>query len=179
MKPWKSALQRTVQSLPRPKVIWRVDQNDVGGSRRTLRLVRYKPSIHPICEPLFGCTVDVRDQYKRLVRSYVVFPSLTRRVELYRQALGIVAAFRVATDLFELAQYRRQVTNVIGVPEIDEPFMQLVIKADPAFSAEELLQLSERMPCRSSVRDYLKAASVVKQPKQAPVSTFELLAAAE
>ena len=104
-----------------------------------------KPNINVLCYTLLGSSTYNVDG--KIVG--VTYPSLTRRLEIYREGIEIVSVTREKSDLFSLAVYRRYITRRIGLP-LDEMLFNLAI--DLRFSFDEWLQLEVRMPDKSWIR---------------------------
>lgn len=86
-------------------------------------------------------------------------PTLSERKKIFSEGLELIQMFGAYSELLELAGYRRQVTNVAPVPEIDEPFLQLVRTAfdKGLISTDEIKMILERMPRHEKqVRGYVK-----------------------
>lgn len=108
---------------------------------------RWKPNMNTVCEPLLGRPVHDRETGKVVG---VTYPSLTHRLEIYREGLRLIEVFGERTDLFTLAVYRRQVRE-IGPVSLDWLFLELAERMVPALSPREWGMLSVRMPERSHI----------------------------
>jgi len=113
------------------------------------QLLEFKPNISLVCEPLFGRRV------KGSLGMVSVRPSLTRRVKIYLEALDIVREFNQLDDLMRLGVFRREVTSIAGLKEIDQPFYSLVEREFHRLSACQLKKLAERMPLGSAIQQAL------------------------
>ncbi len=109
-------------------------------------MYRHKPSIHLLCEPLLGSSI--RNQGGKIVG--VKYPTLSRRIEIYREGIELVSVFMEKSDLFALAVYRRYVTQRGGVP-IDLLLFNLALEL--TLSPDEWKMLQMRMPDKAPIHD--------------------------
>lgn len=161
-------LEDILAGLPKPDTVWElVPARDREGGMRWEYVPR-KPSVYKYLEPLHGYRGQIlpKEQWyyvakhpgeKDWPRYAVERPPLAERVKRYRQALGIVYAFSAWEDLVPLVVFRRQVTNVGGILEIDHPLYLLIWLAREAYRPIEIRYFAERMPPRSNVRGMLYA----------------------
>lgn len=120
-------------------------------------LLRYKPSLNVVLEPLLGRqVVQKATKEGEKDKFFCILPLPKERVRIYKLGLDIACEFGQVEDLLKLAEYRRQVTNVGGLEEIDRPYYEMM-KANTKISKEVLAKIIQRMPPRSA----LKAALVV------------------
>lgn len=111
-------------------------------------LLAYKPHIPSVCEPLFGRRVKVEGSHQ----SVAVRPSLKRRIKIYNEALDVIREFRQVDDLLRLGVFRREVTQIAGLKEIDEPFYDLVVRERDRITPQQLRKLAQRMPTNSAIQ---------------------------
>ena len=109
------------------------------------KMYRHKPSMHLLCEPLLGSSI--RNAAGEIIG--VKYPSLSRRIEIYREGIEIISVFREKCDMFSLAVYRRYVTQRGGVPT-DLLLFNLALALE--LSPEEWEMLRLRMPEKSPIR---------------------------
>ncbi len=152
----KTRRERLLQELPRPDKIWhRVPAHNRADCVKW-EFAAWKPSIHALLDPLHGYRGELPgNNYFAVIR-----PPIVERIRRYRQALGVVHEFSAWEDLIPISVYRRQITNVGGLIEVDMPFFLLVQKALPCLRPTEVLYLAERMPPRSNVRGMLLCLAV-------------------
>jgi len=101
--------------------------------------------MYMICGALDGRSVyDANGKVK-----WVEYPTLTRRLQIYREGLELIIVFRDYDDLFALAVYRRYVTQRCGI-KMDEIFFTLALEA--GLTPERWEDLARRMPDRSLIR---------------------------
>ena len=154
---------RILESLPKPAAVWHTvpankEQQEAGFPWSH---ERWKPSVYKVLDALHGTRGRMLDELywyqvggEKFPRYEVERPSMQERKSRFLQALGIVYAFRSWADLVPIAVYRRQVTNVGGVHEIDQPFYLLMMEAvrERYFRPKEIAYIAERMPPCSAVR---------------------------
>jgi hypothetical protein len=116
---------------------------------------RYKPSVREVCEPLLGVMEKVppADGNGPLMKNTML--PRGRRIEIFRQVLYMIKRFESWRDLRDLAVFRRQVDNSVGVALIDEIFWRLSVRAGAALSPRDLQFLAVRMPTKTLVRKRL------------------------
>jgi hypothetical protein len=110
------------------------------------KMYRHKPSMHLLCEPLLGSSI--RNAAGKIVG--VRYPTLSRRMEIYREGIELISVFMEKSDVFALAVYRRYVTQRGGVP-IDLLLFNLAL--DLNFSVEDWEMLRVRMPDKAPIYD--------------------------
>jgi hypothetical protein len=129
-------------------------------------MLRWRPSVNSICEPLLGASMYAAVENDRKIIG-VRFPEMESRLQIFHEGLELVWVFRRRTDLFALATYRRQVTETGDMP-LD---ILLLLMADRLnLSTDNWKRFAERMPDDSWVKQECEKRSV-------PV-TCELLAVA-
>ncbi|MBY0472875.1 hypothetical protein K2Q00_01140 [Patescibacteria group bacterium] len=118
------------------------------------QLLEFKPNISLVCEPLFGRRVKTMDGTRMLT----VRPSIRRgkrsRIKIYLEALDIVREFNQVEDLMRLGVFRREVTQIAGLEEIDRPFYDLVMRElqRRTISPQQVRKLAQRMPTGSAIQ---------------------------
>ena len=111
----------------------------------------YKPSIDIECEPLFGQMVQTPEG--RVNKR----PPLAVSARIFLRGIAIVKTFRDKNDLMRLAVYRREVTDMRGHARVDRSFYRLVEAYFPELEPAIILELSDRMPPRSQIKEQLIA----------------------
>jgi hypothetical protein len=114
-------------------------------------LLAYKPHIPLVCEPLFGRRIKMGGSNALVA----VRPSLKRRIKIYSEALDIIREFCQVDDLLRLGVFRREVTQIAGLEEIDRPFYELVLRDMHRITPQQLRRLSQRMPTGSAIQKAL------------------------
>jgi hypothetical protein len=121
-----------------------VDQNGSRSVRSASQMPRWIPSVNHICESLWGTSRVSEDG-----TSALVFPEMSRRLALYREALEIVIVTAGESDshisLMTTALFRRQVDASEPIP-LDDLFIHIADQMSPALSVTDWKNLAQRMP---------------------------------
>lgn len=129
----------------------------------TKDFLEFKPSIDLICEPLLIWVVETPENRK---------PLTEKRARVFLHGLAVVRTFLDRNDLMRLLVYRKQVTGKRGHARVDRSLYRVITTCFPDLPPDSLLELSERMPPRSQIKEQLQALARKGEKKVA-----ELLAA--
>lgn len=131
-------------------------------------MLRWKPNMDAICESLLGTSIATWKGKEQKITG-VRYPTMERRLLIYREGLELVFVFKDRIDLFTLAVYRRQVT-IHGDCPLDGLFLRAAEMFD--LSSQEWGDIARRMPKHSKIKSICarRARPVQVQKVELPIA---------